>query len=401
MKEIMRKPPPYNPSPFSDFATIEDLGYTGNPPTGDVYDMETRDFINSTLSQSVPPYVILDPDDGNNTMTYDGNACPSVPPARPIALEDFPNLYPPQCPTSVSLQLGMISFAYVRADIMPEIYMQRFENSNDRGISNVWPGPGMILQYSDNKFWDDGRVAASYPADAYTLLRGACGVGRGLPELQFLIDPEDLQAMTEETIANVTDGKPVPWCPHDPKSPEDIEAISPSKLDAYCPGWVSDLYQYNAFNEFATRQLLDMGLTERDAREFAMCALDDWRFDDIFIPAATQDKEIDPYTLDTPGVPAYWYYSSDKWNEILIKSWGGVSLKELAKETIMYVLEEDSLESTVQAFKYARWLSDATGIPVPIVEVKNDGFFRIPEFYPGTDIPHPNFSDPLEVCPSR
>ena len=396
MKQIMRALPPYFPSPFTNYgkSTIEEYGYKGYPPTAELYDMESMEYVNSTLTQSVPPYAILDPSDGD--VTYGGDACPSVPPERPIALEDFPNLYPAQCPTSVSLQLGMVSFSYVRADIMPDVYLQSYEEGNKQEINNVWPGPGMIFQYNkDTEFWQDGRVAAFYPADAYSLLRAACGIGRGLPELQFLLSPNDVQTLTNYTIENVTGGEPVPWCPHNPKSPEDIKAISRG-LDSYCPGWIDSLYSYNSYNEFATRQLIDMGLTERDAREFAYCALDDYRFDDIFIPAATQSKRVD-ISLDTPGVPAYWYYSNAKWNEVLIKSWGGVSLEDLAKETIMYVLTSDGTEITDKAFQYARWLSELTGIPVPTVFVSNDGFFRTPEFYPGTEIRHPNFTDPLKV----
>lgn len=347
--------PPYDPSPFFS-----------PPPLGDQYN----------LTNVVPSYEIFKPvgEDGS-LQTYDGDACPDVTAQRPIPVDAYPTTIPPQCPTSLAMQFGGISFAYLRKDILPtkEQEMATKGHGSD-GITTFWAGPGMIVRYKDNMtFWDDPfRLMALFPSDAFTLLRNACGAGRGIVELEVTGEDKMLEDKTQNTVDAI--GHDVPWCPNDPTSVDDIEAIMPEGYNAYCPDWVTDIETYKLWTGFSKQQLMSIGLTERDAEEFSYCALSSERFDSIFIPSATQGKIYDGVS----GVSPFWYYSNAKWNEALIKEWGGIAFDDLAEATVMYYFDGQDNDTMALTYEYARWLSEASGVPVPVVKVTTSALFEDP-----------------------
>ena len=314
-----------------------------------------------------------------------------------------PLTYPSWCPTAQAQISGFISTAFIRRDVTPPKLNER--------TTALFPGGGVILTgptddgSTDSTFWDGlfgetgGRVMGAYPHDASTLQRSNCGVGPDIVSLKFGVGQDGAQAVPAGGEALPNGGGDAEWCPVRTATTtwcptcssfkELIAAATASTFQSWCPDEVQDHQQYYPLTDGRSQEIQPIVLANKDdymfwaddklsdavvatnqAQSLAQCAVDNDRFDSVFVPAATYENMNDYWK-------GYTAASGDAWNEVLLRPWDGEPNDELSKHMVLFYPKLAAGEEARQeelrnkAYEVATAFYWRNGIAMPVVQVDN------------------------------
>lgn len=332
--------------------------------------------------------------------------------------------FPRVCPTPKGQNVGAVSFAYLRRDIMtPFPVVQSWNNSGKLPLetsgdkyTELWGPVGIFLTGAKldlpapcpklepvGDFWEDDRLLAMFVRDGDTFDRDACGAGvtnrriimglgnnltaPGAVNATALNLGEFPQSWTSlnDTVAD--------WAP---ASCESLSFGSP-----FCPDSVTDADAWYQHVDAATNAYWDLisGTAEPinhslfwDKKSWAeawawdgQCSLDKDRFQ-VFAEARRYDNMPqawkDRLNPERPEFEQWVDIGWGVWNEVLIKSYAGVKLKDMAPHMALYYMPGPGVffeNAAAEAYSVAEGIYAKTGISVPVVEVDVEALYLDPE----------------------
>ena len=333
--------------------------------------------------------------------------------------------YPAFCPDPTAINVGSISFGFLRRDVAPPL--SEVQSWVETGIDPytgqespwggpviAWPGGGMILMQENSgytnpdavlpvgddgvpssSFWDHDRVGNFWPMDGSTFGRASCGNGPGLADMQLGVSgPIQNNSMMAYWLSNNCHPSAAGW--EATSIPEGYErscsASTVESVETYYDTWLSAVERlFNDINctseeyDELTDELCNLMFeTGKNAPQGFACGIAPEDFDDAMVPLTKSIpykvlfESLEEYNIEATSFSLFFGI----WNEVAIKAWNGVTFVELGAHLVLWY--DDGEGSKERAYQRAEEFYTASGINgganirIPVVYRDNNQLYIDP-----------------------